>query len=63
MSKLIFQMSIHQIYDSNFVTLLVLKLERLISVNDEQLQNIHFISVTLLVFKLERYSSTNDEHS
>ena len=42
-----------------FVTLLVLKLERLRDVNEEQLENIEFMFVTLLVLKLERLRDVN----
>ena len=43
------------------VTLLVLKLERLIEVNEEQPENIPLISVTLIVLKLDRLIEINDE--
>ena len=44
------------------IALLVLKLDRFNSFNDEHPENILSILVTFLVLKLNRFNSFNDEH-
>ena len=44
------------------VTCEVLKLDKLIEVNDEHRLNIHCIKLTFEVFKLDKFNEVNDEH-
>jgi len=44
-----------------YITLSILKLLRFNSINDEQAQNILFISVILSVLKLLKFNDFNDE--